>query len=62
MWVRQPELSRDLKSRISVTLIDDSDSNDEILAQMQDFDWTIKKASSESLTLAFTLNNPSLYG
>ena len=35
MWVRQPDLSSDLKSRISVTLIDDNpELNDEILAQM----------------------------
>lgn len=62
LWKRQPDLSLDLESRLTVVFEnDDSGVNEEIVAQMSDFKWQISHASENAIEIAVEFAYPQVY-
>ena len=48
-WKRDPDLSLSLSDRLTVEIEDDSDEDDEIKNEVQDFSWELFSASQNGL-------------
>lgn len=62
LWTRNPDLSKSIESRLTVTLADNSDFTDEIQAKVTDFTWSLSMADESTLTLNVTFSYPELIG